>query len=292
MDAMNRPGVLRLARNLVPAALVLSLAAPFRHYEHNPTLAGLPKTAFSRKGVPADPLTVGLIGTRDEVERSLKAAGWYPADPHTIGSDLEIAASAALGFRYADAPVSGMVLWGRKQDLAYEQPVRGGARRRHHVRFWQSLKGGPDGRPLWIGAATYDCSLGFVRHTLKITHRIAPDVDTERDKLIEDLASAGRLETIYQVTGTGQKLYGRTANGDWYFTDGELTVGILAPGPGSRIIAPRKLTSPVAVKVKNGFWKILRPLLRPLERSRRVIPGAGEAGARRASLATGPSGVS
>jgi len=258
-----------MTRGLLPVVLVLSLAAPFRHYEHDPDLAGLPKTAFSRKGVPADPLNIGLIGTRDEVTRALKAAGWFPADPHTIGSDLEIAVSVAVGLRYTDAPVSGMFLWDRRQDLAYESPVRGGARRRHHVRFWQSPNSGLDGRPLWIGAATYDCSLGFVRRTLLITHRIAPDVDAERDKLIGDLVSAGRLDTIYQVTGTGQALYGRTANGDWYFTDGEITIGAVMGSTAAKIV-PRELANPPAVKAKNGFWKILRLVLKPLSRHRQV----------------------
>src|SRR5271168_2343313 len=32
-----------------------------------------------------------------------------------------------------DAPVSNLFLFGRKQDLAFEQPVGGGPRRRHHL---------------------------------------------------------------------------------------------------------------------------------------------------------------
>jgi hypothetical protein len=85
----------------------------------------------------------------------MRTAGWFPADPITLASSVRIAADTVLHKSDDDAPVSNLFLFGRKQDLAFEQPVGGGPRQRHHVRFWlwDELY---EGRPGWFGAATFD----------------------------------------------------------------------------------------------------------------------------------------
>ena len=92
---------------------------------------------------------------------------------------------------YRDAPVSNLFVFGRKQDLAFEKPVGRSASQRHHVRFWGSTELGQGGVPLWIGAVTYDRSVGISHRTGQITHHIAPDIDSERNGLIADLVEAG-----------------------------------------------------------------------------------------------------
>ena len=77
------------------------------------------------------------------------AKRWYPADPLTFRSCLKIASATVL---YDDVPVSNLHLFGRKEDLAFEQPVDDNPRKRHHVRFWRSEKVDPDGRPDKKGA--------------------------------------------------------------------------------------------------------------------------------------------
>ena len=49
-----------------------------------------------------------------------------------------------------DAPVSPLYLFGRKQDLAFEQEVGRSADRRHHVRWWLTDQT-EAGRPFWLG---------------------------------------------------------------------------------------------------------------------------------------------
>ena len=84
-------------------------------------------------------------------------------------------------------------------------------------------------------------SVGLSHDTGQVTHHIAPDIDAQRDGLIADLADAGRLTRVYQVTGVGATLFGRNGEGDRYHTDGELTVGVLAPGAahGGRLSGSR-----------------------------------------------------
>ena len=77
--------------------------------------------------------------------------------------------------------MSPLYVFGRKQDLAFEQDVGGSADQRHHVRWWRAEPLDAAGRPLWIGDATFDRDAGISHLTGQITHHIAPDIDAERD---------------------------------------------------------------------------------------------------------------
>jgi hypothetical protein len=203
------------------------------HYRH-PALADAPKTTQTAQGIPGDPLNVALIGPRRAVVRALLEAGWCPADPTTFLSSLRIATSVLRRRPYADAPMSNLYLWGRRQDLAFERAVGSSPRQRHHVRFWRADKPDEQGRPLWLGAATFDRSVGFSHFTGQITHHIAADVDAERDQLFRDLWQSGQLVEDYRVPGLGPTIHGRNGGGDPYYTDGYIRVGMLAPsGPQS-----------------------------------------------------------
>jgi hypothetical protein len=244
-------------------AAYVVLPALWRHFEHHPALEAAPRTTVTAQGIPGDPLNVGLIGTADVLVRALLDSGWDPADPITLRTSARIARSVLLNRPYADAPVSNLFLFGRKQDLAFERPAGQSARRRHHVRFWRSAELGRGGVPLWLGAVTFDRSVGLSHRTGQVTHHIGPDVDAERDGLIAGLRTGGWLSQVFQVTGVGATLAGRNGGGDRYDTDGELTVGVLVPGD-RRDHRPERLDNPAAVRVKEQLWTAIRPLLRSL----------------------------
>ncbi len=192
----------------------------------HPALEGLPKVTTNADGIPGDPINVGLVGTREELIRAMLAAGWRPADPITLRSSVEIAASVVLDRPDLDAPVSPLYLFGRKQDLAFEQEVGRSADRRHHVRWWLTGQS-EQGRPFWLGDASFDVGSGVSHLTGQITHHIDPDVDAMRDGLMADLARAGMLSDQFQLPGLGPTVDGRNAGGDRYFTDGMIDVGVL-----------------------------------------------------------------
>lgn len=215
---------------LVLAYLVLPWAWWFAERGRHPALDTLPKVTTNADGIPGDPINVGLVGTREELIGAMLAAGWRPADPITLRSSLEIAASVVLDHPDPDAPVSPLYLFGRKQDLAFEQEVGRSADRRHHVRWW--LTDQPEqGRPFWLGDASFDIGSGVSHLTGQITHHIAPDVDAMRDQLLADLAGAGALTSQFQLPGVGPTVAGRNAGGDRYFTDGMIDVGVLKAAP-------------------------------------------------------------
>jgi hypothetical protein len=212
------------------ALAYLLVPAGWRRYERrHPALDDAPPTAHTANGIPADPLNVGLVATEDEIHLALLAARWFPADPITLRSSVRIAGSTVLHRSYEDAPVSSLYLWGRKQDLAFEQPVGHDARRRHHVRFWCSEKVDEAGKPLWLGAATFDTRVGFSHTTGQITHHISPDVDAERDKIVADLRAAGAVQAVESIDHFSNRV-GKNGGGDPYRSDGRLAlVWIVAP---------------------------------------------------------------
>jgi len=214
--------------------LYLSLAyvaAPFawkRLVSRHPELDDAPRITYTAAGIPGDPLNVALIGTESELKKLLLKAHWYPADALTLKSCLEIAETTVLKRPYDAAPVSNLFLWKRKEDLAFEKPVGDNPRHRHHVRFWRAEGSDLEGRPLWIGAATFDRSVGISHRTGQVTHHIASDIDAERDSLFQDLEATGDLSSIDVVPDFQTVLEGKNGGGDPWHTDGSLYVGAIA----------------------------------------------------------------
>jgi hypothetical protein len=216
------------AAYVVMAYVVMPLAWKEDARRHA-SFEGSARITETKDGHPGDPLNVALIGTELELSAVMQAARWAPAAALGLESDLEIAADAVLARPDAKAPVSNLYLFGRKQDLAYEQQVGKDPRHRHHVRFWRMDELGHDGRPVWIGSAAYDEGVGLSRATGQITHHIAADVDAERDYLFHDLERSGDLSEAYPVEGFHETREGRNGGGDPWHTDGDLRVGVVEP---------------------------------------------------------------
>ena len=230
------------------------LPALWSHHEHEPGLASLRMVTRTADGIPGDALNVGLVASRDDVLRAMHAAGWYPADPITLRTSIEIVGSVAFDRPYRDAPVSPLYYQGKKEQLAFEKPDGKSADRRHHVRFWQVLDKGTDGRPVWLGSVTFDRGVGLSHDTGQVTHHIAPDIDAERDGLMRDLREAGMVQNFFQISGTGPTLFGRNGEGDPYYTDGEIDVATLVIDGVKRIEPPVSLPPPPLIALKDQIW--------------------------------------
>ena len=211
---------------LVTAYVVIP-AVTHRYYRHHPSLDDNPRITQTGDGRPGDPLNVALIGTKEQIDAIMHAAKWDPAAALGIRSDIKIAEGTLLSRPDANAPVSNLYLFGRKEDLAFEQPVGGNPRQRNHVRFWKIDKTDDNGRPIWIGSASYDERVEFSDTTIQITHRISPDLDRERDHLFDDLKKTVDLTEDYAVDGFHTELKGKNGGGDPWYTDGKLFVGVI-----------------------------------------------------------------
>jgi hypothetical protein len=203
--------------------------AIWKRYEHrHPELDELPGITETGDKHPGDPINVALVGSEDDVKAVMKAAGWFPADALGLRSDMKIAADTVLKRSYDEAPVSNLFLFGRKEDLAFEQPVGHDPRHRHHVRYWKSTKVDEQGRPIWAGSVTYDERVGLSYTTGQVTHHISGDVDEERERLFVELKKTGELTSVQIIDDFHKVKSGRNGGGDPWHTDGRLFVGTIS----------------------------------------------------------------
>ena len=122
------------------------------------------------------------------------------------------------------------------------------------------LDKGEEQRPVWLGSATFDDGIGFSHYTGAVTHRIAPDIDAQRDGLIGDLTRANMLEATYLVYGIGP-------------TSGAAMARATAITPMARSRSagwsrkasppPRAAENPIslAVALKLAIWRQMRGLV-------------------------------
>lgn len=182
-----------------------------------------PRLTQTADGHPGDPVNIALPGVEDDVVGAMTAAGWHPADPITLATSVRIVVDSVVRRPDDQAPVSNLYLFGRKEDLAFELPVGGSPRQRHHVRFWKS----DQGKEVWFGSASFDERVGLSHTTGEITHHIAPDVDAERDLIMRGLQQAGWATHEHFIDDFHPLREGRNGGGDLWRTDGRLGVVVL-----------------------------------------------------------------
>ena len=178
-------------------------------------------------GVLGDPVNVAVIGPAEELRQAMITAGWVEADPLTPATAWRTLESTVLGRSYPAAPVSWLYVFGNRQDMAFQREIDGNPRKRHHVRFWKC----PDGWMLpggiavdWVGAGTYDRSVGLSLFTFQITHKIADHTDEERDFIIETLRAANAVESVHVIRNFSTGYHHRNGGGDSIRTDGHLPI--------------------------------------------------------------------
>ena len=237
----------------------LILPATWSRIEHEPGLAHLSMLTSTAQGIPGGPINVGLVGSREDVISAFHVAGWYPADPITLRTSAEIVGSVLFDRPYKDAPVSPLFFEGRREDLAFEKPDGVSADRRQHVRLWLVLANGADASPVWLGSATFDKGVTLSRDTGQVTHKIAPNVDEERDQLVDGLNQAQMVTGIYQMRGIGPTLNGRNGEGDPYYTDGEIRVATLVGRGNKAVEAAKMLPAPALIQVKDAAFSWASP---------------------------------
>ena len=251
MDAkeLQLEKLLKHLRRLALLVVVLGLAGYFlgayeamprlwRSYEkHHPALDIAERRAVTSSGIPGDPINLAFVGTQDELLAAAQSAHWTPADPITWGSSVKIAVDSLAHRPYVTAPVS-------------EQPYGADPSRRHHVRFWRSTQLDTAGRPLWLGAATFDSHVGISHLTGQITHHIDADVDAERDKLASDFATERNL-VLEWMQDFQLDRRGKNGGGDPYFTDGRLCL-IRVASAQTALEAAQQFFAPVLSLLGQG----------------------------------------
>lgn len=167
-----------------------------------------------------DPVNLVVIGNHEDVYAAFIRADWDETETVTGGTALKTIKSFLAGSEYRYSPVSGLYVYERPQDVAF-QKARSNIHERNHLRLWMA----PvtlDGVPVWLGQISRDIGVRFTTKTIT-THKIDPDVDETREFLLEDLAYSQALLQFGYVEGAiPAPINAPRGNltGDPYFTDG------------------------------------------------------------------------
>jgi len=183
-----------------------------------PLLPVLPARSEAH-GHPADPINLVFLGSAAALDVAFRAAGWSRASPKSVGTLIQEAVAVLVSRPDAHAPVSTQHVAGRAQDATYELPGRT-ARARDHVRLWRA---GGDG-DAWAGAATQDIGILVNPFKGRLTHRVAPAVDDERDRIVAALLLEGCADLLGYVRLAGAVQTGHNATSQRFFTDGRAAV--------------------------------------------------------------------
>lgn len=187
-------------------------------------LQSLPRRVNDEFQNLGDMVNFVLIGSEKQVQEALAAANWRVADTSTPGAVAKAILMATQKQDYLQMPMSQLYLFGRVQDFGYEQaePYAMVASR-HHFRIWKS-SATYSGQPVWAGAGTHDIGFEKDQRNGKVTHKIDPKVDGERDHVGECLQQAGKVRTMTYFMPTDPIQDARNATGGGYQSDGRVLV--------------------------------------------------------------------
>lgn len=215
--------------------------------------AGMPYRAYAASSNrPSDLMNILLVGSREEIETAFEAAGWSRPSAPTLGA--RIRGIRAVAERHSDEtfPMSRMTAGDREPDMSWQKGLND-VSKRHHVRIWKQDTTW-NGQPVWIAAATRDVDFTYLRKGSALTHKIARDVDGERDKIAHDLEFTSCTNLIDWWDRPGAPTAARNATGDLMETDGQLAVIRM-----NRCSAPRSvdMTSGEPIEARPRFAKRL-----------------------------------
>jgi hypothetical protein len=170
----------------------------------------------------SDVTNVLLIGSRDEISHAFRAAGWSEAAPDTIRARIGCIRAAAEVHGFRAAPMTNLLLNGKGPDMSWQKSLND-VSKRHHIRLWKQA-GMWYGQELWLAAATRDVDFAYMRPGRTFTHEIAPIVDQERDKVINDLVFTACARPLDLTLRPDLPRFSRNGTGDPIATDTRLAV--------------------------------------------------------------------
>jgi len=174
---------------------------------------------------PSDITTMMFIGTEGQVKGAFGDAGWSLAAGLSETSKLETFRAIAEQRGYKEAPVSILYLDGKPPDMVFEK-LNNTFSQRHHLRIWRR----PEtfqGQQVWLCAATHDTGIDFSPADRTFIHKIDPQIDKERAKVVNDLLLTGKVQSLALVDRPNVPQHGQNATGDNLETDGRMAVLVL-----------------------------------------------------------------
>ncbi len=178
-------------------------------------------------GAPAgDNINLAFIGDAEELQNAFTAAGWVSTEPLTLRTFSTAYRAYNSMSGYSTAPVSTLLYQQAKPSVVFQKSFNTIAKR-HHIRIWSA--GVFEGQEIWLGAATHDAGVGFQLRSRTFTHKIDPQTDREREKVVTDLGFAACSEKVSFLESSPDAGSPQSAEAS---TDGRLAVVWLRPCAG------------------------------------------------------------
>lgn len=212
-----------LERTARPASAALASNAPLPKLTQE-MLDRIPTRINDSLGNVGDRVNFLIIGSEARVHRALDSAGWIQPDKSIKNAFMRGALESFSREAYVTMPISNLMLFGRNQDFGYAQadPIKVIASR-HHFRLWRAPFD-VEGQPLWAGAGTHDTGLEKDQRNGKLTHKIDPAVDGERDYIGQSLQQTSLVAKLDYMTPSNPVTEAKTATGGGFHSDGRTLV--------------------------------------------------------------------
>jgi hypothetical protein len=188
---------------------------------------GLPRRVHDHLGNLGDMVNFVIVGSQERVQAALDAADWHLADLDSKESGLKAIMDTYEKKDYLQMPMSHLYLFDRMQDFGYEQAQAFSVvATRHHFRLWKA----PftwNNETVWIGAGTHDTGFEKDVRTGRLTHKIDPAVDGERENIAQTLDKSGKTKSMTYYLPPNPVQDAKNASGGSYHSDGRLLVVFL-----------------------------------------------------------------
>jgi hypothetical protein len=191
------------------------------------SLDSLPRRVNDALKNQGDMVNFVLVGSQKQVEDGLEASGWHLADRDVKEAGLKAILDAYQKKDYLQMPMSDLMLFDRIQDFGFEQAeAYAVVASRHHFRIWKA----PfqfQGQDVWVGAGTHDIGFEKDQRNGKVTHKIDPSVDAERDHIGQTLQQSKHTKSLSYYLPPNPVQTASNATGGDYHSDGRLLVVFL-----------------------------------------------------------------
>jgi len=172
----------------------------------------IPRFTRGNDGLLVDPVNIILVGTKEDLIKAFEKIGWDKADKLSINSSIKMIERFIDNRSYPNAPFSSLFLFGKRQDIGFQQSIGNSPRKRHHIRFWaintdkeidpfdlnfwtKKRRIKPDKICTWMGAGSEDVGFAFTL-TYQLSHRVDPEVDKERKYILDLLKKSKQIGKV------------------------------------------------------------------------------------------------
>ena len=180
------------------------------------------RTRTSTTGRESDITNLLFIGSKESLQRAFLAAGWVEPEEATANTKYRTLRSFAENQAYHEAPMSTLLLAGKRPVITMSKTMNTFAKR-HHIRIFGEAEKWR-GQNVFTASSTQDVGIVFSREKRTIIHLIDERIDNERAKVVNDLLFTGCVEALENLERPWVPTVAKNATGDKLLTDGAISI--------------------------------------------------------------------